>query len=517
MAKRPSLADSLRASLSKGIHVETAERISRGLEPVTDEVSVSPVHVDDVTVTPPTVVDPVITPVVVSEPVVSDPVVKTPSVEISDRGISDRQIVHRDMSHGQIDDRHIDNRGMVDYSTVQPLTIPPSDRSPSNGSPSNSSPSDIQPSDRQLYDRQIAHGEIGDRDIYDREKHIPFEIKSLPYNQAAVFEFLISAGGITSMRTISGATHVGVPSVKDAVSRLVRRGFMADPVTIRSASFQGFSYVLNSRIVDLFIQAGGLEQNFVSTNKPRKSISDGETSHGQISDYPTVKQSTIPPSNSQRSDRPPSDGRIVHSSSLESFEELTTTTPSPTVEPSTVPPSDIPPSNIRPSDNSLFVLSGPVAFFWGEEEGLQEAQARKWCQDFEVEPVQMRQQLEWARYDIEVNNKRSEILKDSISWFFGVLRKTGGCYPRPANYKSPAEIRAEAMRLEQEREQKARESLKVFEMEEAFQQILADPAGDDYQKLYAQTNEFERELGGETLERVLRDKFFSQSGVHFPC
>lgn len=489
MAKRPSLADSLRASLSKGVHVETAERISRGLDPVSDEVSVSPVHVDDVSVDPPVVISPVVSSVVISEPVVSEPVVKAPNAEISDRGIFDRQIA---------------NRPTVNYPTVEQSTIPPS-----NSSPPDISPSYIRPSNRHLYDRQISNHGIDDRGISDGRQDVPFEIKSLPYNQAAVFEFLISAGGIANMRAISNATHVGVPSVKDAVSRLVRRGFMADPVTIRSATFQGFSYVLNSRIADLFIQSGGLEQR---VNPSRKTISNGRTPDGRIVDPPTVGQSTTSPSDGQRSDSQPSDRQIAHSSSLESFEKLTTTTQSPTVEPSTVPLSNVPRSNIPPSDSALFVLTGPVAFFW-EDEGLQEGQARKWCQDFEVEPVQMRQQLEWARFDIEFNNKRTEILKDAISWFFGVLRKTGGCYPRPANYKSPAEIREESMKLNQEKERAARENIRLLELEEQFQKLLENPQSEVYQQLLAQTNEFEREIGGETLNRVLKEKYLAQNGV----
>ena len=49
---RPSLADSLMASLSKGAHVDTAEKIKRGLPPISDEPAVTPVtvSVQDVTV-----------------------------------------------------------------------------------------------------------------------------------------------------------------------------------------------------------------------------------------------------------------------------------------------------------------------------------------------------------------------------------------------------------------------------------------------------------------------------------
>jgi len=424
-------------------------------------------------------------------------------------------------------------------STIQPLDIPPLhnpqsailplDTPPSNSRLSNSDIADystvkqstIPPSNIRPNDRHISHG-----DIYDHQT-IPQDIISMSYNQAAVFDYLIRNDGVTNMRAISEATSVGIPSVKDAVSRLVRRGFMHNPVTIRTASYQGFSYILNKSAVDHFIEIGGLERTKLLPSSNRR------LSHRQIEGKTKVQGSDSQPSN-----RPPLDGWIAHSSS--SLEKVSTTTePGLTVGQLTIPPLDNQllvselirgevfdgrtlnnrtvdyPTVEYPGTSSQstegFVLVGAIEAYWNEE-GLQETQAQKWCKQFEVEPSQMRQQLEWARFDLEMNNRREEVKKDSISWFFGHLRKTGGCFPRPVNYKSPAELRAEALEMELAKEMEAKERLTAAEMERDFRQILSDPEGKEYQALLSKLNDFARGMTGTALETVLREEFLKSRG-----
>ena len=320
---------------------------------------------------------------------------------------------------------------------------------------------------------------------YQTVHTVPLDVLTLPYNQAVILEYLISAAGITSARTISEATHIGIPSVRDAISRLVRRGFMHNPVTVKNAAFQGFSYVLNPVMVGHFQAIGGLEQN----------------------NYRTVSQSHSPTVNL-------SDSLTPYSSSKE--QTKLTTTNQDTVSPSqaatdirsNVKQSDITPSNSPLSDISSaeFILTGPTGIYW-EGEGLQESQVRKWCEQFEVEPAQMKQQLEWARFDLVNNEKQTEVRKDIVSWFFGCLRQTGGCYPRPVNYRSPAEIRAEQMEEAARNMAECRTRQAAAERELAFQQILANPASDEYKMLINQVGEFAREVGGPALEAALREVF----------
>ena len=329
---------------------------------------------------------------------------------------------------------------------------------------------------------------------------IPLEVLTLSYTQASILEFLIQAGGVTTARSISEATHIGIPSVRDAINRLIKRGFIAPPVAIRNSTFQGFSYILNPQMVTYFQDAGGLEQD---TYRAYQTVSQPPCQTVSYQAPQTVSQSnsqTVSPSHSPTVSQ--CNGNTAHSSSsLES--QLTTTTNYQTVSQSDNPA-------ITPSDR--FVLSGPAGIFWVEEEKLSEGQAQKWCQDFEVEPAQMRQQLAWAQFDLEANGRRAEVKKDTISWFFGHLRKTGGAFPRPVNYKSPAELRAEAMEADLEQERAAKERIRKAELEKRFQQILANPTGPEYQALYNQANGFSRETGGEALIHALRDIFNGAGG-----
>jgi hypothetical protein len=135
------------------------------------------------------------------------------------------------------------------------------------------------------------------------------------------------------------------------------------------------------------------------------------------------------------------------------------------------------------------VLSGAVASYW-ENEGLEEPLAQKWCSLFGVEPEQMHQQLEWARFDIETNKRRGTVKKDVISWFYDRLMITGGIYPRPANYRTAEELRAETMQHQHESDLSAQAKIVEIEFENSLQSFLADPGAPLYQELLERVNSF---------------------------
>jgi hypothetical protein len=273
--------------------------------------------------------------------------------------------------------------------------------------------------------------------------------------------------GMTNYKELAQLCGMSPASARDALSRLVSKGFAPPPVTVRSGTFQGFSYVLNKTLCDYFVEAGGL-----AGKSPGSYQANPQTL--RPSDTLTVA---------------PSDRLTIHSSSCFS-KEATTTETAQTLglsDPQTGGLSDR--LSLRPSDP--FILTGAVGAYWSEE-GLLEAQAQKWCEQFEVEAGVMRQQLEWARYDLENNGRRSEVKKDTISWFFGHLRQTGGCFPRPSNYRSPLELRAEAIRLQQEAEAQAQAQLAAADFDRQFMELLADPESEAYQLLASQLSEFAR-------------------------
>lgn len=320
-------------------------------------------------------------------------------------------------------------------------------------------------------------------DPSEENNHIPLDVLTLPYNQACVLEYLCKAGGTTNYRDINDHTSIRMPSARDAVARLIQKGFMSPLVTLRSAAFQGFSYVLNERMCKCFLAAGGLERNT----------------------YQTIPQ-TLRPSNNHTVEQ--SNSVSLHSSSvvLETRTATTTTEPS---DQQTVEHSEE--QTVRRSDSNKFVLVGPEAAYW-EDIGLQERQTLKWCEEFEVSPNDMRQQLAWARWDLVQNGKEADVTKDPISWFFGCLRKTAGCYPRPENYQSPVELRASRLQLQQDKISEAQSALVEAELVNKFQTVMCDSQSQEYKELYDQASSFAKEQGGFFLETELKSFYIKKNG-----
>jgi hypothetical protein len=446
---RPTLKESLMAALNKGSHIETAERIARGLPPILEEdPPTSPVFPDS---EPKKELKEI--PRIIENENESSPLLKTPQV------ISAKK-TRLDLTEPNSAD-----------DTSDRLTVRQSDRQ----------------TVRQFVSQtvRLLDGQTVER--LDPQRHtpeyqtppqtIPFDVLNLSYNQASILEFLISkTNGLTNYAEINASTKITMPSSRDAISRLVSRGFMAKPQTYRSAAYQGMSFVLNKTLCDIFISVGGLARNR----------------------YQTQPQTVKP---SDRSTVEPFDRQTDFSSSL--ISKATTITPQ-TLIPSdsqTVTPSEV--NNIRPSDS--FVLTGPEMGYWLDI-GLQERQALAWCKEFDIPGDQMRQQLSWARWDL-VENKKEESVQNTINWLYGVLRRTGGCYPRPDNYLSPDERRLRDLEKEAKRRQEARDKIFQAELDLEFQEILDNPKGAPYQKLLKQLSDFEKQSKGKVLEMGLKRVF----------
>ena len=186
------------------------------------------------------------------------------------------------------------------------------------------------------------------------------------------------------------------------------------------------------------------------------------------------------------------------SNSLESFKKTTTQTTS----------SDSPVGASVPDQP---ILSGPEMAYW-EDIGLSERQVQKWCNEFQVDPDDMRQQLAWARWDLECNGKIDEVKKTPIDWFFGALRKTAGCYAPAKGYLTPMELRATRLKAQRDAEQKNLKELSNGEAEERFQAVLADKNGEKYQELLASLPEVMKAIKGKALESALRGQFMNEAG-----
>jgi hypothetical protein len=167
-------------------------------------------------------------------------------------------------------------------------------------------------------------------------------------------------------------------------------------------------------------------------------------------------------------------------------------------------------SSSREKETTTSIITGPEMIYW-EEIGLRHNQAQKWCEQFNINPDDLRQQLAWARWDLVNNGKETEV-KEPLNWFYVILRNTAGCYPPAKGYQSPVEIRAARLRAQIDAEVKARDELTTLEAEARFQAVLSDPGGVEYQNLLSGLPDAMIGIKGRALESILRERFLSREG-----
>lgn len=406
MATRPSRADSLMASLNKGIHVETADKIASGLS---NDLSIgrSGGLSNDLT----------------------DGLTTAGSTELTNGRTNEP-------TAGQSENR-------TDEQSVARTGGNSSERSSERTSGRSEGPAA--------------------RSIW----------APLTEYQGRVLQYLYEvADGLTNVDTISSETVIAYGTVRKCLDVLTKEGYMTDKRRFNGHAFNGFEYWLNNHLCSIYltrVKSGQpVGQSLGRTDRQSVGRSSGRT-------IGLTNERAVPFSSSSFS------------------EEIKPTTTQAVVEGT--------------------VLSGPVGAYW-EEEGLGEAQTKKWCTQFEIDPEQMRAQLDWARFDLETNNRREAVTKDPISWFFGHLRTTGGCFPRPVNYKSATEIRAAAFLDQQKRDAEAKAVLEAGEFETNFKAFLSDPEAQLFKDLFEQLSGFAKEqfaAGERMMAEIELKELFKES------
>ena len=297
----------------------------------------------------------------------------------------------------------------------------------------------------------------------DPELWFPFTEK-----QGQVLLYLIKAGGCANRQNISDDTGVNIATVKHTLRILSREGYVTGIKLYVNHSQRGFTYQINRHLCDEFYaRLTGQPVNYPA-NEPA----------GYPANRP-IQQPTYNPVNK------PVDSPLAPISS--SRNNQTTTT------------------------GNHQVLTGPESFYWLDT-GLDERRCQTWLSEFGLTPEDLRVQLCWCRFDL-IENGKEETVENPISWFYGILRRSGGSYARPANYRTPQEIRAEQMKRDQEAVAAAERELADLETQSLFDSILANPDGEDYQELLAGLNEFERNGSGRILATGLRRVFNERRGL----
>ena len=294
-------------------------------------------------------------------------------------------------------------------------------------------------------DHPVVHPQIQSEDLSTHAKRRP-----LSKSQGRILVYLYEiARGCANVETISRELDIDAHAVRESLLVLVTEGYLylLDKKRDSRVNPAGFSYRMNHYLCS----------RYAARVRGGADLPQEQPLHDSIrrSEKPAAGRSTPQP--------------VIFSSSVAQEKET----------PAVLQEKEIP--AVQP------VLSGLVGTFW-EKEGLEDPLAQKWCATFGVPPEQMRQQLEWARFDLETNKRRETVKKDVISWFYDRLMITGGIYPRPANYRSAEELRAEAMQHRHESDLSAQAKIVEIEFENSLQSFLADPEAPLYQELHERVN-----------------------------
>lgn len=253
------------------------------------------------------------------------------------------------------------------------------------------------------------------------------------------------AGGLTGVDIIAKELDINSSTVRESLLVLVREGYLYLLDKKRTAGINGFTYKMNTPL------CSGYETRL----RESAGLAQGESLSSSI-------------------------GRVDGGASC--------------VLPDLQPAWRSPPFSSRLPDEKetitdQTVLYGAVGAYW-KGEGLEESQVQKWCSQFEVEAEEMRQQLEWARFDLEFNKHRKTVGNNLTTWFYDNLRTNGGMFPRPVDYRSASELRAEAMQQHRESGLFAKAKIAEIEFANSLQSFLADPDAPLYQELLGRVNSF---------------------------
>ncbi len=287
-------------------------------------------------------------------------------------------------------------------------------------------------------------------EFVEQDRAVQSQWLPLSKNQGRILEYLYEvADGLANAEAISKELDIKIPAVRQSVLTLVNEGYLYLQGKRRVHGFAtpGFTYTLNTYLCSTYLTKVKGEARL---SKLRSGTSGA-----------------------------PPEIRVTVGTTPIQMEQV-----------------EIPTSEL--------VLSGAVGAYW-EDEGLGEQQAQKWCSLFNVAPKQMREQLEWARFDLEINKQRGSLTKDVITWFYDHLRTSGGLFPRPENYRSADELRAEAIRLQRESGQLAKAKNAENEFANSLQAVVADSNSPIYQELLKRVNSFVLEQiksGEESAERI---------------
>jgi hypothetical protein len=285
-------------------------------------------------------------------------------------------------------------------------------------------------------------------------------------NQGRILLFLYEHGqGLTNMEIVCAETAIAYGTARTAIDVLIKEGYVMNKERHNGHSFKGFEYSLNNHLCSLYATRVRGEQS--AEQSTWQSIQHSSKQSNKQTVEQTINRTVTPFSSRSLLDEKPT-----------TAEDL---------------------------------LRDPELGYW-KEKGVTNRQIEKWAEEFSMEMEMILQSLKHCRFEMVVlNHEEEKPIANPMNWFYKVLQRAG-FYARPADYKSMAELRAEQMELAAREMIEVRERQATAEAELAFQKILADPTGNDYQALLGQVDSFAKDMGGKALETALREAFLKERG-----
>ncbi len=252
---RPSLADSLKASLSKGVHVETAERIQRGLQPVLDDPLLTPA------------ID-VIAPTHIVEYPLNQPDVNTTKKPLNQAiNQANKQTINQ--ASNQTDkqaEQQSNNQSNQQYSQLL-------DKQSDNQTVEQS----VKQSPEQSIGQAINQTIRSIPQPSSRQIWLP-----LNENQGRLLLFLYeNGGGLTNMDIIVEETGIAYGTARAGINVLLREGYVTYKARHNGHSFRGFEYAMNNHLCSLYAGRVRGEQNEQS-NRQSLQQSGNQTNNQAI-------------------------------------------------------------------------------------------------------------------------------------------------------------------------------------------------------------------------------------------
>jgi hypothetical protein len=496
---RPSLADSLMASLSKGAHVDTAEKIKRGLPPISDEPAVAPVTVSvpDVTVKAVDVQEVMIgsAPAVVYAPSPKPKATAKQKAAAKPKVQAKPEAAHTGTHSGTVIESNTGthsgmdtNKGTIIQTGMDTSTLSGMDTGIEAGPDRHgyrSEPMDtgIDTNKGAGIDAGIhiglhtdTHSDIGtgiDTGL-DTSSHSGIDIGTLdgthiydhihpdaffPFTpgQGKVLLYLIEAGGKSNRNVMAARTGVPLSSLAKTLRLLEKVGYIKRAEQkVYDHRERGFYYSTDRQMCSEFYERVTGTQIATQSGSHIGMHAGIHTGIG-VGIVKRTHIGTVPGTQSgiHAGTQAPFSSRV--------FEEKELTT------------------------SKTGLLNDPELRFWSGE-GVTEKQVANWMAEFELSEEEIVLSLRYARFDIL---ERGDV-QNSANWFYKLLTRNG-FYPRPANYKSLVEIKAEALKQQQERDREARAELEANSLEVEFVKFLADPDAPLYQELLEQVSGFAKD------------------------